>query len=97
MPSPPPPPPKPSLPRAAALGLAGGMFLGGLGLLAAGLKGTFGTLDCTQLSGPECELLQQASHEMGRFQTRFGGALVALAAALFVLVRRRMLPPPEAP
>ncbi|MCP3163049.1 hypothetical protein LZ199_09105 [Myxococcus sp. QH3KD-4-1] len=97
MPSPPPSPPKPSLLRAAALGLAGGMFLGGLGLLAAGLKGTFGTLDCTQLSGPECELLQQASHEMGRFQTRFGGALVALAAALFVLVRRRTPAPPEAP
>ncbi|NTX15301.1 hypothetical protein HUA74_13020 [Myxococcus sp. CA051A] len=97
MPSSPPPPPKPSLPRAAALGLAGGMFLGGLGLLAAGVKGVFGTLDCTQLSGPECELLQQAAHEMGRFQTRFGGALVALAAALFVLLRRRPPTPPDAP
>lgn len=97
MPSAPPPPPKPSLPRAAALGLAGGLLLGGLGLFAAGLRGLFGTLECTGLSGPECELLQQATHELGRFQSLAGGALVALGSALFVLVRRRPPVPPEAP
>ncbi|WP_342379211.1 hypothetical protein NVS55_07235 [Myxococcus stipitatus] len=97
MPSAPPPPPKPSLPRAALLGLSGGLLLGGLGLLAVGVKGVFVAPDCTALSGPECELIQQAGQEMGRVQTRFGGALVALGAALFVLLRRWRPAPPGPP
>ncbi|WP_338869774.1 hypothetical protein [Myxococcus stipitatus] len=97
MASSPPPPPKPSLPRAALLGLSGGLLLGGLGLLALGVRGVFGTPDCTGLSGPECELIRQATQEMGRVQTRFGGALVALGAALFVLLRRWRPSPPSTP
>lgn len=93
--SPEPPPSRRSSPgRAAALGLCGGMLLGGVGMLIAGLRGTFGSPDCTGLSSPECELLLQTAREVGRFQTLVGGALIALAAALVVLLRPRP-PPPE--
>lgn len=92
-----PPRPGSSLGRSAALGLCGGLLLGGLGLLLAGLRGRFGTLDCTGLAGAECELLQQATREVGRVQALAGGALIALASALFVLLRPRLPSPPEDP
>lgn len=88
-----PPPPRPSPLRAAVLGLCGGMLLGGVGMLAAGLRARFLGPDCAGLSGPECELLQQAARDVGRFQTLVGGALIALAAALVVLARPRSPPP----
>ncbi|MBZ4414878.1 hypothetical protein [Myxococcus sp. RHSTA-1-4] len=88
---------RPSLGRSAALGLCGGLLLGGLGLLAAGLRSLFGAVDCAGLSGPECELLQTATREVGRMQTLSGGALTALGAALFVLLRPKAPAPPEDP
>ncbi|MCE9669464.1 hypothetical protein LY474_16760 [Myxococcus stipitatus] len=88
------PPRKPSLPRAAALGLCGGLLLGGLYLLGIGLRGLFGAQDCAGLTGPQCDLLRQTHHELGRVQSTFGGALVSLAAALLVLLRRRASSPP---
>ncbi|WP_163996143.1 hypothetical protein [Pyxidicoccus caerfyrddinensis] len=91
MPSPPEPQPprRSSVGRSAALGLCGGLLLGGLGLLAAGLRSLFTAVDCASLSGPECELLQHATREIGRMQTLSGGALTALGASLFVLLRPR--------
>lgn len=86
-----------SVGRSAALGLCGGLFLGGLGLLVVGLRGTFGTLDCAGLTGAECDLVRQATREMGRVQALAGGALIALSAALFVLLRPRPPQPPPAP
>jgi hypothetical protein len=86
-----------SVGRSAALGLCGGLFLGGLGLLASGLRALFGAVDCASLSGAECDLLQQALREVGRMQTLTGGALTALGAALFVLLRPRPPAPPEDP
>jgi hypothetical protein len=75
------------------LGLCGGLLLGGVGMLVSGLRARFSGLDCAGLSGPECELLRQTSLEVSRFQTLAGGALIALAAALVVLVRPRSPPP----
>lgn len=94
-PSPEPRPPRASsVGRAAALGLCGGLLVGGLGLLAAGLRALFITVDCTGMSGPECDLLQQATREVGRTQALSGGALTALGASLFVLLRPRPPAPP---
>lgn len=84
-----------SVGRSAMLGLCGGLLLGGLGLLAVGLRALLGTVDCAGLSGPECELLQSATREVGRVQALGGGALTALGASLFVLLRPRTPEPPE--
>ncbi|NPC82017.1 hypothetical protein HPC49_27835, partial [Pyxidicoccus fallax] len=84
-----------SLGRSAAMGLCGGLFLGGLALLANGLNSLFGAVDCKGLSGPECELLSQTLREVGRMQTLSGGALTALGAALVVLLRPKAPEPPE--
>lgn len=89
------PPQRPAVGRSAALGLCGGLLLGGLGLLAAGLRALLFSVDCSGLSGPECELLQQATHEVGRTQSLVGGALTALGASLIVLLRPRPPAPPE--
>ncbi|QSQ19798.1 hypothetical protein JY651_31505 [Pyxidicoccus parkwayensis] len=99
MPSSPEPSPsqRPSVGRSAALGLCVGLLLGGLGLLLAGLRALFLAVDCSGLGGPECELLQQATREIGRMQTLAGGALIALGASLFVLLRPRPPKPPESP
>ncbi len=99
MPSSPEPssPQRPSLGRSAATGLLGGFFLGGLGLLAVGLSNSFATLSCDGLTGPECQLLTDATREVGRTQLLAGGALTALAASLFVLFRPRPPAPPEGP
>ncbi len=84
-----------SVGRSAVLGLCGGLFLGGLGLLVEGLRGTFGPLDCAGLTGAECDLVRQATREVARVQALAGGALVALSAALFVLLRPRTPESPE--
>lgn len=86
-----------SVGRSAMLGLCGGLLLGGLALVAAGLRALLGTVDCTRLSGAECELLQGATREVGRVQALGGGALTALGASLFVLLRPRPPEPPEGP
>jgi hypothetical protein len=73
--------------RAAGAGLCGGMLLGGVLLLYLGLKGWLSPPDCTGLLAVECDFLTQATQEMGRRQLLFGGALLALALASFVLMR----------
>ncbi|MFP2960514.1 hypothetical protein ACLEPN_22500 [Myxococcus sp. 1LA] len=93
----PPSPQRPSLVRSAATGLLGGLLLGGLGLLAVGLKNSFIAPGCDGLSSPECQLLTDATREVGRVQMLGGGALTALAASLFVLFRPRPPAPPEGP
>ncbi|QQR45808.1 MULTISPECIES: hypothetical protein [Myxococcus] len=99
MPSSPEPssPQRPSLGRSAATGLLGGLLLGGLGLLAVGLSNSFAAPSCDGLTGPECQLLTDATREVGRTQLLAGGALTALAASLFVLFRPRPPAPPEGP
>lgn len=76
-----------SVGRAAFVGLAAGMVVGGVWLLVLGLRGLFGTLDCGALSPNECELITQANAHVGKVQTMCGGALIALAFALYVLLR----------
>ncbi|WP_224241878.1 hypothetical protein [Hyalangium gracile] len=80
-------PPGSFLGRAAFLGLASGMVIGGFWLLALGLRGLFFPLDCLGLSKNECDLQSEALVHVGRVQTLCGGALIALALALYVLLR----------
>ncbi len=97
MPSPTPPPPasRRGLARAAALGLCGGMLLGGVMLLVLGLRGLFVPADCSTVPLMECDLLRETSREVGRVQTMCGGALVGLGLSVFVLVRPYLWPRPE--
>ncbi|MCP3138905.1 hypothetical protein [Pyxidicoccus xibeiensis] len=83
------PPRRPAVGRSAALGLSGGLLLGGVGLVVAGLRGLFAAVDCAGLTGPECDLITQATREVARLQLVSGGALTALAASLFVLLRSK--------
>jgi hypothetical protein len=75
--------------RAAILGLCGGMLLGGLFLLAQGLRTRLAPADCQDLSEVECGFMQETALEVGRMQTVSGAALLALGAAVVVLVRSR--------
>jgi hypothetical protein len=83
-----------SVGRAAVAGLCGGMFIGGVGLLVLGLRGLFGQPNCIGLGEQECSLIADAFHHVGRVQTLCGGALIALAASVFILARPRFFAPP---
>ena len=80
--------------RAASLGLVAGLLLGGLALLALGVRGVFLPRDCAGLSLPECQFEQETARDLGRVQTLSGGALIALGSALFALTRPRAPPEP---
>jgi hypothetical protein len=73
------------------------MLIGGIGLLVLGLRGMFGQPNCIGLGEQECELIIEAFNHVGRVQTLCGGALISLAAAVFVLARPRFFAPPAAP
>jgi hypothetical protein len=86
------PPSGSSIGRAAFVGLATGMMLGGAWLLVLGLRGLFVATDCGHLTPNECELISAANAHVGRVQTLCGGALMALAPALYVLLRPYLAP-----
>ena len=91
------PPPHSSLGRAAFLGLASGLVIGGGWLLFLGLRGLFSPQDCERLSKAECDLLIETTTHIGRVQTLCGGALIALALSLYVLLRPYLSPKPSQP
>jgi hypothetical protein len=91
------PPAQSSVGRAAFFGLASGMVIGGAWLLFLGLRGLFVSPDCTQLTKNECDLLLEAASHIGRVQTLCGGALIALALSLYVLLRPYLSPKPSQP
>jgi hypothetical protein len=86
------PPPRSSLGRAAFFGLASGMVAGGVWLLFLGVRGLFTSLDCSRLSRNECDMALETATHVGRVQTLCGGALVALALSLYVLLRPYLSP-----
>ncbi len=86
-----------SLGRAAFFGLAVGMVLGGLWLLALGLRGLYVPFDCMGLTKNECDLRIEAMSHIGRVQTLCGGALIALALSLYVLLRPYLASKPAPP
>jgi hypothetical protein len=73
------------------------MVIGGAWLLFLGLRGLFAPPSCGQLSKNECDLLLEAAAHIGRVQTMCGGALVALALSLYVLLRPYLSPKPSQP
>lgn len=89
------PPRSSSLGRAAFLGLASGLVIGGAALLFLGLRSLFTPQNCERLSKNECELLVEAATHIGRVQTLCGGALIALALSLYVLLRPYLSPQPD--
>jgi hypothetical protein len=92
-----PPPSHSSLGRAAFVGLASGLVIGGAWLLFLGLRSLFTPQDCERLSKNECDLLIEAATHIGRVQTLSGGALIALALSLYVLLRPYLSPTPSQP
>jgi hypothetical protein len=91
------PPPRSSLGRAAFFGLASGMVIGGFWLVALGLRGLYVPVDCLGLSKNECDLETEALQHIGRVQTLCGGALIALAISLYILLRPYLGPKPAQP
>lgn len=91
------PPAQSSLGRAAFLGLASGLVIGGAWLLFLGLRGLFVPPSCAQLSKNECDLLLESASHIGRVQTLCGGALIALALSLYVLLRPYLFARPSQP
>jgi hypothetical protein len=87
-----PPPSGASLGRAAFFGLAMGMVVGGAALLVLGLRALFAPADCGLLTHNECELITAANAHVGKVQTICGGSLIALALALYVLLRPYLTP-----
>lgn len=80
------------MPRAALLGLSGGMLLGGLFLLVRGLWTRLSPPNCVGLSEMECAFMRNTTVEVGRMQTVAGAALLALGVAVVVLLRSRARP-----
>ncbi|WP_233261923.1 hypothetical protein [Vitiosangium sp. GDMCC 1.1324] len=78
--------------RAALLGLCGGMLLGGLFLLGAGIKTRLSPPDCSELSEMECTFTRDAATDMARVQLVSGAALMSLSAAVVVLMRSKARP-----
>lgn len=67
--------------RSAAWALIAALGLGGLYLLAVGLFGIFGTIDCSALSTNECALALELGQTMGHKQAIFGLSLLVFAGA----------------
>ncbi|MDY7231739.1 hypothetical protein [Hyalangium rubrum] len=86
-----------SLGRAALVGLCGGLLSGGVMLVVLGLRGLFSPPSCEGLGKMECDMVQEAAIHVGRVQTICGGALFALAIAIFVMARPYLSPRPPAP
>src|SRR4051794_12831130 len=81
--------------RAAGAGVTVALLLGGGFVLYEGLLGSFGTPDCSNLSPTECSFAHEAAQSIGRLQLIFGGAMVALAIAVFVVWRTSASKPEE--
>jgi hypothetical protein len=77
--------------RAALWGLAAGLFLGGLSLLALAGHAYLVGADCAGLSAVECALERESAVELGRRQAVAGAALAVLgvAARLWLRTLRR--------
>jgi hypothetical protein len=75
--------------RAAFFGLSGGLFAGGLMLLAFGARGIFFPPPCSAPDTAQCALEQQLLLSLARRQTLFGGLLALLAVCLFSFYRSR--------
>jgi hypothetical protein len=86
-----------SLGRAAFFGLAVGMVVGGFWLLSLGLRALYVPFDCLGLTKNECDLRLEALAHIGRVQTLCGGALIALALSLYVLLRPYLIAKPAPP
>jgi hypothetical protein len=77
-----------NLARAASLGGAGGLVIGGAVLFYVGFMRTIGVIDCAGLTAEECAFEHTAYKSIGQLQTVAGIALFLLGLALYVLWRR---------
>lgn len=74
--------------RAAGIGLAAASLLGGLWVLSLGVQSALVQVDCTTLSDAECGLASELRRDELRLYLPEGGALVMLAVALFLGLRK---------
>jgi len=81
--------PRMRLLRAAAIGLAAGLFVGGLYLLAIGGKTIAFGVDCAGASLAQCALERELAMPFARRQVLAGGALALLAVAIAMWIRAR--------
>ena len=73
--------------KAAGFGVSAALLLGGIFVLFSGLRASFGGTDCEGLSTTECAFAHETAVAVGRLQILFGGAMIALAIALYVIWR----------
>ncbi len=76
--------------RAAAIGLASGLFLGGLYLLVLGGRAVLVGVDCSGQTSQQCSLEQELATHFARRQVLTGGALALLALAIAMWIRARL-------
>ncbi len=81
--------PRLRLSRAAAIGLAAGLFLGGLYLLALGGHDIVAGVDCAEIGSQQCALERELAMHVARRQVLTGGALALLAVAFAMWIRAR--------
>lgn len=73
--------------KAAGFGVSAALLLGGMFVLFSGLRASFGGTDCEGLSTTECAFAHETAVTVGRLQILFGGAMIALGIALYVIWR----------
>ncbi len=78
---------KPSVGRAALLGLGLGLVGGALFLVVMVFRTD--AVDCTALTGDECQLQMETASELTRYQAAIAGALACGAAAIFLVLNSR--------
>jgi hypothetical protein len=81
--------PQPRLLRAAAIGLAGGLFLGGFYLLWLASRVIFGGVECLEQGAQQCSLEREIALHLARRQALTGGALVLFAVAIAIWIRSK--------
>jgi hypothetical protein len=75
--------------RAAALGLVGGLFIGGLYLLWVASRVIFSGVACLDQGPEQCSLEQELALHLARRQALTGGALALLAVAIGIWIRAK--------
>ncbi len=74
--------------RAAGLGLGAALLLGGLGTLGLAARTALTPVNCATLSEAECALASDLRRDELRLYLPEGAALVMLAAAVFLGLRK---------
>ena len=80
---------RPSLVRAVAAGLCGGLLIGGVYLLFVAARSGLWPPDCRGMTPQECRIERLSLQELARWQAAAGLALLLLGVAVGLRARAR--------